>query len=558
MKARLLYRDRDFDWRAPLQAAAQREAARTGRPYRGPATEPPVKLPWQAATLTADLALDTLFETMAQDDDCILEVARKTVFDALDGDIDTILYRQAILQDCLAHPQVIRDLYAVAGEVMEQQKRHFLGATFARYPDAVLRHSIELMTLFLEALRKLRYVADANAASFKSEGMSALFATLRAELGDDFLAEAKRHLAKLRFRDGVLLSAGLGLGNRGSNYVLRGLSGGRGSWIELWRRCVAALRRLAPNGGTTPGHPGRPAPTTVYSFSLHPRDEAGARALAELRNRGIGLVAAALGQSTDHVRDFFAMLKAELAFYVGCLNLQQRLAAVDGSLCLPQPMPAMPRKLTLRGLYDAGLALRLNQKIVANNVNADDRHMVVVTGANQGGKSTFLRSIGLAQLMMQSGMFVAAEQFSGSVCTNVFTHYKREEDARMRSGKLDEELRRMSEIVDHIGADALFLSNESFAVTNEREGSEIGRQILLALLERRVRLVCVTHLYELARGLFESNAGNALFLRAERDRTFRLREGEPSPTSFGDDLYQSVFAGRTRRVVADRVSAAVS
>ncbi|MER8376745.1 hypothetical protein NKH19_22355 [Mesorhizobium sp. M1338] len=64
--------------------------------------------------------------------------------------------------------------------------------------------------------------------------------------------------------------------------------------------------------------------------------------------------------------------------------------------------------------------------------------MVVITGANQGGKSTFLRGVGLAQLMMQCGMFVPAA-FCGSVCDGVFTHYKRGEDATMKSGKLDEE-----------------------------------------------------------------------------------------------------------------------
>ncbi len=58
----------------------------------------------------------------------------------------------------------------------------------------------------------------------------------------------------------------------------------------------------------------------------------------------------------------------------------------------------------------------------------------------------------------------------------------------MRSGKLDEELSRCSEIVDQITPDAVVLFNESFASTNEREGSEIARQITSALLERRVKI----------------------------------------------------------------------
>ena len=54
----------------------------------------------------------------------------------------------------------------------------------------------------------------------------------------------------------------------------------------------------------------------------------------------------------------------------------------------------------------------------------------------------------------------------------------------MKSGKLDEELSRMSAIVDHITSHPMILFNESFAATNEREGSEIARQIVSALLEQ--------------------------------------------------------------------------
>ena len=97
----------------------------------------------------------------------------------------------------------------------------------------------------------------------------------------------------------------------------------------------------------------------------------------------------------------------------------------------------------------------------------------MITGANQGGKSTFLRSLGLAQMMMQGGMFVAAANFNANVCHGVFTHFKREEDRTMKSGKFDEELRRMSDIAARITPGCLLLCNESFASTNEREGSEI-------------------------------------------------------------------------------------
>ena len=59
----------------------------------------------------------------------------------------------------------------------------------------------------------------------------------------------------------------------------------------------------------------------AYTFHLAPRDEAGAKALGELTDQGLNLVANALSQSNDHILSFFAMLRTELAFYIGCLNL---------------------------------------------------------------------------------------------------------------------------------------------------------------------------------------------------------------------------------------------
>lgn len=115
----------------------------------------------------------------------------------------------------------------------------------------------------------------------------------------------------------------------------------------------------------------------------------------------------------------------------------------------------------------------------------------------------------------------------------------------MRSGKLDEELNRCSEIVDQIAPDAVLLFNELFASTNEREGSEIARQITSALLERRVKIGFVTHLYDFAHSVYDKNGKTTISLRAERQadgaRTFKLLEGEPLQTGYGEDLYNEIF-----------------
>jgi DNA mismatch repair ATPase MutS len=199
------------------------------------------------------------------------------------------------------------------------------------------------------------------------------------------------------------------------------------------------------------------------------------------------------------------------------------------------------------GLYDPCLALSVPGRVAGNEVAAEGKSLIMITGANQGGKSTFLRSVGLGHLMMQAGMFVAADRLRANVCQGLFTHYRREEDATMTSGKLDEELSRMSQVADWVSPGCLLLCNESFAATNEREGSEIGRQVVRAMLHRGVKVCFVSHQFDLAHGFFRDYRDLALFLRAQRQedghRTFRLAEGEPLPTSFGQDVYQQVFAG---------------
>jgi DNA mismatch repair ATPase MutS len=380
--------------------------------------------------------------------------------------------------------------------------------------------------MFVSMLKKLRHIAEEQADRFESEGFTRLFAMLKQELSDEYFASIQNHLSTLKFRNGILISAELDEGNKGTHYVLRKLPVEKLSWRERLERLFA---------------PKVPA----YTFYIADRDDAGARALSELKDIGINLVANALAQSTDHILGFFNMLRAELAFYIGCLNLHGQLTQLGEPISFPIPALLSERKHAFNRLYDVCLALRLKQKIVDNAGNADDKNLVIITGANQGGKSTFLRSLGLAQLMMQCGLVVSAEFFSANVCDGLFTHYRREEDVSMTSGKLDEELNRMSAIVDQLTPNALLLFNESFAATNEREGAEIARQIVSALLDKHLQIFFVTHLYEFAHGFYAKHLDNTLCLRAERqpdgERTFKVIEGEPLQTSYGEDVYAKIF-----------------
>jgi hypothetical protein len=479
-------------------------------------------LPWNEAALVDDLGLRAIVGAMGDKDEFLLEVAKRGILSST-ADLDTIRYRQAVLEDCLNNRTVMQRLYDITIEAIQRERKEYIGL-FSQYPGAILHRAIMVMSAFFELLQELRRIAREHCGTFSSAGFKNMLATIEVELTDEFFAHTRRHLQMLRFDRGVLISATVGRGLKGAGYVLRRLEEGRWRW----------LRRLVE----TPEERG-------YIVYVHPRDEAGGRYLSELRDRGIILVANALAQSAEHVLAFFRQLRAELGFYLGCARLYDELERRGLPTCFPVPSAPGQRRLVCRGLYDLNLALGSRARPVGNDVDAGDKPLLIVTGANQGGKSVFLRSIGVAQLMMQSGMFVPAESYEADVCDGLFTHYKREEDTTMTSGKFDEELKRMSEIVDHMTPHAMLLFNESFAATNEREGSEIARSITRALVEKGKRVLFVTHLYDFARSVFDDRQREAVFLRADRQpdgtRTFRLVPGEPLSTSFGEDLYRRIF-----------------
>ena len=480
---------------------------------------------WNEKELTEDLEMNFLFKAMALEDDFLFEVARVTIFSGLKNDFETIIYRQEIGKDCLKNSSVVRSIYDLSVELIESRKHSWYGI-FTKYPSSVLSGSIGMIEVYLTILKKLRIITDENIAKFQSRGFRRFFLMIQTELTDEYFDEIQQHLDELRNRNGILISYELGKGNKSIDSKLLRLHSKKQNWFQ----------KLFP------------PKSQYYSFDIHPRDESGAKALSQINDEGINLVANALAQSNDHILHFFTILRKELAFYTGCLNLHERLEEMKEPSCFPNPVASAERKYSFSEMFDVCLALKMKSKIVGNDLDADNKSLFIITGANQGGKSTFLRSVGLAQLMMQSGMFVPAESFTANICDELYTHFKREEDRTMKSGKFDEELSRMNDITNHIKSNAVLLFNESFAATNDREGSEIARQIVQALLEKNLKVFFVTHLYEFAHGFYNTMKENAVFLRAERKadttRTFKLIEREPLETSYGIDVYDKVFGSK--------------
>ena len=292
MKAHLMYRNRDLT----LAGRPSRDTARGMGMTIDEAHERALleELPSQAGDLLQDLELRSLLAAMAGGDALLYQVSRKALLGSL-TDVDAILYRQDALGDCLAQPAVVREMYAVAVDVMEQARKE-LGLSSWSSPEAALHRSLQAMKSFLVALRRLRSLADQNAAGFRSEAFTTFFAMIDRELSDEYFREVEDRLEELRFKRGVLLSARLGRGNRGIGIVLRRQTHRRKGWLRAEVVGPASLvlqlrdrrtghRRRAGTGGHPRPRPGAGGRCDEPLSSSHPRLPRHAAARARLLHR---------------------------------------------------------------------------------------------------------------------------------------------------------------------------------------------------------------------------------------------------------------------------------
>ncbi len=456
-----------------------------------------------------DLGIDSLCAAMARDDPIAL-AAIHAVLAAPVTDPEVIRHRHAVQADCHAHPDAVRALHRIAVEA-GQVKRWKVGP--AHQANGKLLLALRPLTDLVALLRRLRAACDRDGHLFDSAGFTDLVATVAAELDDRYLDTLDAQLAAMDFDHGVHLSAGLDADNRVTDLVLH-----------------------------DPVHRRRFGRRTGRTFRVIEEPDPEFDPLTRLRGRAIRVVADVVAEATDHVQDFFHTLRAELSFYLGCLALRERLERAGVPTCLPDPLPV---GLRCTGLRDPALCLTDPGPVTGNDLVAEAVTLLVVTGANSGGKTTILRALGAAHVMMQAGMFVLAERFESAVTAGVFTHFVTGEDRTLSHGKLVDELDRMSRTVDRLRPGALLMCNESFSATGERDATSIATPLIEALLAAGVRVVFVTHLYEYARARYLADHPGDLFLRAghrpDGTRTYRFTPGPPESTSHAVDVYRRVF-----------------
>jgi hypothetical protein len=227
-------------------------------------------------------------------------------------------------------------------------------------------------------------------------------------------------------------------------------------------------------------------------------------------------VVKALGRYIKLNGQFVIALETEIAFYLGACRLIQRVRAAGLPICRPEVLEAEARTCEVKEFYNLNFALRLmerqpganlSKQIVTNDIAFNDAGRIfILTGPNQGGKTTYTQAVGLVQVLCQAGLYVPGTNARISPVDGIYTHFPVEERPSLEAGRLGEEAKRLSEIFTHATRHSLVLLNESLSSTSPGEGLYLARDVIRALKLLGARVIFATHLHELAEGLDALNA----------------------------------------------------
>ena len=245
--------------------------------------------------------------------------------------------------------------------------------------------------------------------------------------------------------------------------------------------------------------------------------------------------------------DFLLNLMPEIEFLVKGTEILRALSEKGCALTAPSiPDPYTPVFRT-KALYNPCVALRIDDEIVSNDFTFDESAMIwVLTGPNRGGKSVITCAVGIAQAMLQLGMFIPAEEAEISPVDGIFTHFPTGADDTINKGRLGEECARLGEIFDLVTEKSLVLLDESLSSTGSFEASYIAAEVLSGFSRIGCRCLFATHLHELAAQVDEINARTAkeggvridtlVAGIEEGKRSFKIYRAKPDGKSYARDI----------------------
>lgn len=223
-----------------------------------------------------------------------------------------------------------------------------------------------------------------------------------------------------------------------------------------------------------------------------------------------------------------ARIEKEMIYYLAFARFQKMMHANGYDMCSPKVSSGT---LRASGLYDIALALtnmETGKKVVPNELYlSDDEKFFVLTGPNQGGKTTYGRSLGQLVYLTKMGFDVPAVTAEVPYYTNLWTHFSVEESLESGRGKLMDELERLKPIMHESQEGAFIVINELFTTAANYDAIEMGKRVLQYLTEKKCTGIYVTHLGELTKA-----CPGVVSLRAmvddENVQTFVIERNDPA------------------------------
>lgn len=522
---------------------------------------------FDSQSIVQDLGLKTLFSAAAKGvikengevksiedaDSYLYETMKKVMLVPLHTK-EEIYYRQQIMQDCIDNEDFICRLYECAGNILNKWDhlgRRANEKNGNRNTATGLVTDVHVLKLFVSGLGQIKRILAEYEGKLKSDGFRELYRRLCQEFSEEEEKNLNTTLENISFYVEETGEQGSQKTMNKPRIVLEcsisdGLKFNHLKLEEVETR-VKKYRDPKSTIGKVQNYMYSLTPDSVSVGKGGPLQEQ----TAALEYQIVRYIASCCAPFVTAFSSFFDQLYLQTAFYRGGVNLKHHLERFYLDSCFPTV--GAQDVLAFEELKEFVMCIEQRVNAVGNTCDIKNKMLLIVTGANQGGKSTFLRSIGIAQVMMQCGLPVAARHYESGIFPSFFTHFTRREDSEMNSGRLDEELGRMSQIIDHLGTASMLLLNESFATTTEKEGSVIAYDIIKALNEAGVKILTVTHLLSFAQKVYgetqqakeENRASDVEFFCAQRmengKRTFKMIQHAPELTSFGLDLYYDLI-----------------
>jgi DNA mismatch repair protein MutS len=516
------------------------------------------------AACVNDLALDRTIAALSQEYGYAARI-RDALLQLCD-DPAVITYRQGVLADLIEMPVLAGRLADILPDLIALDSWGY-----SARPDQSPLHEVvwrvgQLET-YVTVVRGFSAAFDDLEQPVRAEGLIRLrdvvHATAAAETFQNLEAELPDLIARVRGIASITIGVNLDDRLRPVEATLIAVS------TKKFRGDSSSLLRIlfgrgAEWEGIAPLHAARPnSPPSENARGVdfdNPLLYPLFRDLADVLKKISRPVASALHHYTRVNTRFLDGLGAELAFYLGAVQLARRLRASGLPLCRPEIAPQNERVCEIAGLYNVNLALRmlgrdgqadLSQSIVPNDAafGAAGR-IFVLTGPNQGGKTTYTQAVGLAQVLAQAGLFVPGARARISPADNIYTHFPVEERLEMETGRLGEEAGRLSSIFARATRYSLLLLNESLASTSPGESLYLARDIVRTLRVLGARAIYATHLHELAANCDALNAetpGDSLIVSlvsliqegdgtGEVTQTYRIIPGPPRGRSYAREL----------------------